>query len=132
MEKQLEKVKEAVRADFTRRGIPGYATKKKLRELVETQDTGGFVHGTGKRKSPEQREWEKSRGLLERWEKYEGQLLTIGTRRNSCSKTDPDATFMRMKEAVSYTHLSKAISVVKNTAAPKMEPMARDHFFSRP
>lgn len=98
VEKQLEKVKEAVRADFTRRGIPGYATKKKLRELVETQDTGGFVHGTGKRKSPEQREWEKSRELLERWEKYEGQLLTIGTRRNSCSKTDPDATFMRMKE----------------------------------
>lgn len=98
VEKQLEKVKEAVRGIFAQRGVSGYVTKKKLRELVESQDTGGFVHGTGKRKSEEQREWEKSRELLERWEKYEQQLLCIGTRRNSCSRTDPDATFMRMKE----------------------------------
>lgn len=34
---------------------------------------------------------------LPRLEKYENQLKTLGTR-NSYSKTDPDATFMRMKE----------------------------------
>ncbi|MVX37294.1 IS5/IS1182 family transposase, partial [Myroides sp. LoEW2-1] len=34
---------------------------------------------------------------LPRLEKYEQQLETLGTR-NSYSKTDPDATFMRMKE----------------------------------
>lgn len=30
--------------------------------------------------------------------KYEQQEKIIGTQRNSCSKTDPDATFMRMKD----------------------------------
>ncbi len=57
-----------------------------------------FVHGSGKRKSPEQREWEKTNTLLERLEGYEQMLSTMGEGRNSYSKTDPDATFMRMKE----------------------------------
>ena len=42
--------------------------------------------------------WEKLHTLLERWQKYEGQLATMGEGRNSYSKTDEDATFMRMKE----------------------------------
>ena len=36
--------------------------------------------------------------LLERWKAYESQLAIMGDGRNSYSKTDEDATFMRMKE----------------------------------
>ena len=57
-----------------------------------------FVHGSGKRKSPQQREWEEQWTLLERWKAYERKLAIMGESRNSYSKTDPDATFMRMKE----------------------------------
>ena len=57
-----------------------------------------FVHGSGKRKSPQQREWEEQWTLLERWKAYEGKLAIMGDGRNSYSKTDPDATFMGMKE----------------------------------
>ena len=57
-----------------------------------------FVHGSGKRKSPQQREWEEQWTLLERWKAYERKLAIMGEGRNSYSKTDPDATFMRMKE----------------------------------
>ncbi len=32
------------------------------------------------------------------WERYEEELHTMGEGRNSCSKTDRDATFMRMKD----------------------------------
>ena len=54
-----------------------------------------FVHGSGKRKSPQQREWEEQWTLLERWKAYERKLAIMGEGRNSYSKTDPDATFMR-------------------------------------
>ena len=57
-----------------------------------------FVHGTGRCKPAEQREWGKLHGLLEKWEEYEKKLFAMGTTRNSYSKTDPDATFMHMKE----------------------------------
>jgi hypothetical protein len=99
IEKSLSQVKDTVRDIFTQKQIAGNVTLKKLSNLVETGEASIlFVHGTGKRKSTEQREWEKLNDLLLRWEKYEQQLFTIGNTRNSCSKTDPDATFMRMKE----------------------------------
>lgn len=99
IEKSLSQVKDTVRDIFTQKQIAGNVTQRKLRSLVETEESSIlFVHGTGKRKSPEQREWEKLNDLLLRWEKYEQQLFTIGNTRNSSSKTDPDATFMRMKE----------------------------------
>lgn len=60
-----------------------------------------FVHGSGKRKSPEQKEWERLSGqgqaLQERWEGYEKSLVIMGKSHNNYSKTDEDATFMRMK-----------------------------------
>ena len=56
------------------------------------------MHGSGKRKSAEQKEYEQLQSYLERWEKYEGQLKIMGKERNSYAKTDPDATFMRMKD----------------------------------
>ena len=57
-----------------------------------------FRTRNGKRKSPQQREWEEQWTLLERWKAYERKLAIMGESRNSYSKTDPDATFMRMKE----------------------------------
>lgn len=48
----------------------------------------------------------------ERWKKYEAQLFEMGYRRNSLSKTDKDATFMRMKEGhMGNSHLNLAYNV---------------------
>lgn len=55
------------------------------------------VHGKGKRKSKEQILLEKAESYIERFEKYTNYLEILGER-NSFSKTDKDATFMRMKE----------------------------------
>ena len=57
-----------------------------------------FVQGSGKRKSEEQRQAERLLDLQKRIDKYQKQLEIMGPDRNSYSKTDPDATFMRMKE----------------------------------
>ena len=56
-----------------------------------------YVHGRGKRKSQLQRDIEELQELMARKEKYCGYQGTFGDR-NSFSKTDPDATFMHMKE----------------------------------
>ena len=56
-----------------------------------------FVSGTGKRKTPLQRYVEQAREYLQRMEDYVYKLDVCGDR-NSYSKTDHDATFMRMKE----------------------------------
>ncbi len=56
-----------------------------------------FVHGSGKRKTQLQRNTEKLCEYAERLEKYEESLNICG-KRKSYSKTDHDATFMRMKE----------------------------------
>ena len=55
------------------------------------------VYGKGKRKSKEQILLEKARSYIERFERYTNYLEILGER-NSFSKTDKDATFMRMKE----------------------------------
>ena len=57
-----------------------------------------FVSGKGKHKTESQREWEAITHLCQQWRKYEEQLAIMGEGRNSYSKTDTDATFMRMKE----------------------------------
>lgn len=56
-----------------------------------------FVHGRGKRKTQLQRDIELLRELQARKQKYEHYDKTFRGR-NSFSKTDPDATFMHMKE----------------------------------
>lgn len=56
-----------------------------------------FVYGRGKRKSELQRDIEALEELLQRKSKYETYQSTFGSR-NSFSKTDPDATFMHLKE----------------------------------
>ena len=69
-------------------------------EAYLARSAGGidFVHGSGRRKSAEQKEWERLDELRRRWAEYEEKLGIMGEGRNSYSKTDTDATFMRMKE----------------------------------
>ena len=75
-------------------------TLKRLRkELMKIFEKEGisFVHGAGHRKSPVQKSVEELDGYMRRLMDYKEKLETLGAR-NSYSKTDPDATFMRMKE----------------------------------
>lgn len=91
------KHRDKVKAELKK--LTNMETKSEIRKhLAVTAESIDFVHGKGKRKSPEQREWEKLNELLERWEKYDQQLSIMGGSRNSYSKTDHDATFMRMKD----------------------------------
>ncbi|EEA80738.1 IS1182 family transposase [Tyzzerella nexilis] len=70
--------------------------RKKLYALKQEENIK-FVHGIGKRKSPLQKSIETLEEYLERLKGYTKKLHICG-KRNSYSKTDPDATFMRMKE----------------------------------
>ena len=93
VEKRLEKVREKVRH------LTGLKTLQELRSHLEEQRNDiSFVHGKGNHKSEVQRQWESLDELRQRWEDYETSLAIMGADRNSYSKTDPDATFMRMKE----------------------------------
>ena len=93
VEKQLTKVKEKVQTALS------LDTLAALEEhLAQTAEGITFVHGTGKRKSAEQKDWEKLDELRRRWKDYEEKLAIMGKGRNSYAKTDTDATFMRMKE----------------------------------
>lgn len=73
---------------------------KKLRKrlyAIKEEEGIGFVHGTGKRKTQLQRHIEQLEEHLAKIKEYTYRIHQCGER-NSCSKTDPDATFMRMKE----------------------------------
>jgi len=59
--------------------------------------TEPFVHGRGKRKTQLQRDMEQLLEMTARGQKYETYNETFKGR-NSFSKTDPDATFMHMKD----------------------------------
>ncbi len=61
-------------------------------------DKKEFVSGRGHRKSREQRYYEKLEGYMEKLKEYVVKIKICGSYRNSYSKTDPDATFMRMKK----------------------------------
>ncbi|NLZ95995.1 MAG: IS1182 family transposase [Bacteroidales bacterium] len=70
--------------------------RKKLYALKESENLV-FVHGIGKRKTPLQKSIETLEDYLKRLKEYTKKLHICGER-NSYSKTDHDATFMRMKE----------------------------------
>ena len=70
--------------------------RKKLYALKEAENLV-FVHGIGKRKSPLQKSIETLEAHLDKLKEYNQKLYICG-KRNSFSKTDHDATFMRMKE----------------------------------
>lgn len=57
-----------------------------------------FVYGQGKRKHQLQRDYEQLKDWKNKLETYQKHLKIMGNYRNSYSKTDHDATFMRMKE----------------------------------
>lgn len=56
-----------------------------------------FVKGKGQHKTPLQRDYETLKGYYDKLSEYNTHLTICGER-NSYSKTDPDATFMHMKE----------------------------------
>jgi len=68
-----------------------------LYEALLNKATEPFVYGRGHRKTELQRDAEYLKDLLDRREKYRTYQETFRGR-NSFSKTDPDATFMHMKE----------------------------------
>ena len=70
--------------------------RKKLYKLKKDEDIE-FVHGTGKRKTVLQRSIETLEEYMEKLKEYNHKIAMCGNR-NSYSKTDTDATFMRMKE----------------------------------
>ena len=73
---------------------------KRLRKKLYALKNAGnitFVHGIGKRKTPLQKSIEALEEALSKLKEYTQKIHICGER-NSYSKTDPDATFMRMKE----------------------------------
>ena len=60
--------------------------------------TEDFVHGSGKRKTPNQRLYEKVYDCYKMLKSYAQKIAICGEDRNSYSKTDHDATFMRFKK----------------------------------
>lgn len=70
--------------------------RKKLYALKQKEQVV-FVHGIGKRKTPLQKSIETLESYLDRLKKYNQEIYICG-KRNSYSKTDHDATFMRMKK----------------------------------
>lgn len=78
--------------------VPDY-----LNEIVEQLvllwelDTSTFVYGSGKRKSKEQRHYEHLTTFCQKLQEYIKKIEICGPNRNSYSKTDNSATFMRIK-----------------------------------
>ena len=70
--------------------------RKKLYALKKREKVV-FVHGIGKRKHPVQKSIELLEKYMDKLKEYTQKLYKCG-KRNSYSKTDEDATFMRLKE----------------------------------
>lgn len=70
--------------------------RKKLYRIKKSENIK-FVHGCGKRKTALQRSIEELEQYLRKLKEYTKKIHICGNR-NSYSKTDEDATFMRMKE----------------------------------
>ena len=97
---------------------------KKLRKklyAINQRENVSFVHGTGNRKSPLQKSVETLEGYLCGPTKYD-QKIHICRERNSYSKTDHDATFMRMKEDA--MGMSKERCRFTNFYSLKRQPLA--------
>ena len=73
------------------------SSAEELEPAMLSRATGPFVYGRGHRKTELQRDMEQWQELLKRRQKYAKYQETFKGR-NSFSKTDPDATFMHMKE----------------------------------
>ena len=104
VEKRLKKLNERIEKELPpireKYGLAEWlgleSTVKELKSLADIQGIR-FVHGKGKHKSQLQRDCERLEELLKKGNEYVENLRICGNRK-SYSKTDPDATFMRMKE----------------------------------
>ena len=79
--------------------IPGYGKEVLGYSGVklEKREESTFVSGRGHRKSIRQKQYQEIQGYLERLKTYAHHIEICGDKRNSYSKTDHDATFMRIK-----------------------------------
>lgn len=68
---------------------------RRFSSITGTEST--YTRGRGHHKTNEQRQYDKLCEYLERLKKYAKHIETCGESRNSYSKTDRDATFMRVK-----------------------------------
>ena len=85
---------------ITYNGKVSLHTLKRLRKKlcrIRQEEGIAFVHGTGRRKTRLQKSLETLETYIAKLKEYNKKLYVCGER-NSYSKTDPDATFMRMKE----------------------------------
>lgn len=85
----------AVNTEYSPEGLN--VTMKRYLEVTGL-DESKFVTGRGHHKSQEQRLYEKLALYKEKLSEYIEKLKICGPDRNSYSKTDHDATFMRMKK----------------------------------
>ena len=90
----LEKLEKLTAELSQKYGVP---EADRLLPELEKHMTGPYVYGRGHRKSELQRDIEQLRELEAKKMKYASYQDTFNGR-NSFSKTDPDATFMHMKE----------------------------------
>ena len=86
---KLEK-REEYAIDYVSELLEMYKLGTKLEEST-------FVSGCGHRKSIQQKQYQELQGYLERLKTYANHIEVCGEERNSYSKTDHDATFMRIK-----------------------------------
>lgn len=102
-EKIAHELPELLKASGTDISVPRLITVQRLKKLRKQlyarkeKSHAIFVHGKGHRKSGLQKAVEAINGWLERLKRYNLDIHICGDR-NSYSKTDPDATFMHMKE----------------------------------
>lgn len=66
--------------------------------LLWQLDETNFVHGRGKHKTVQQRQYELLRKYADKLQEYVEKMEICGPDRNSYSKTDHSATFMRVKK----------------------------------
>lgn len=79
--------------------VPDYLTEvaAKYADLWQINENS-FVHGKGKHKTVQQRQYELLIEYRDKLEEYIEKIDTCGSERNSYSKTDKSATFMRIKK----------------------------------
>lgn len=105
VERELKKIKATLKKKLKDELTESeYLTHKKAKErLCELDKEIEEAHievkrGRGHHKPAALRLRDEISQLVERWETYEEKKRILGEGRNSYSKTDPDATFMHMKE----------------------------------
>lgn len=101
VERELNKIKEKLKKLVPENGYTTY--QKTLAYIAELDKEIAQAHievkcGRGHHKPTVVRLRDEVKALVERWQSYEEKKRIMGVGRNSYSKTDPDATFMHMKE----------------------------------